>query len=343
MSLEAFYQPAVHFESPGTYGRPEGLFAVLAAVREGRRFLVSAHARPDGDAIGSMLAMGSILQQMGKEATLVSCDGLPLIYHCLPCSRTILRQSEIVGDYDTVILLECDGVARSRLRGLEGRKLINIDHHISGQKFGDVNWIEPEACAVAELVYELALEARVVVTPEMATCLYAAVLTDTGSFCYDGTDSHTFELAASLVRHGARPAVIAEQVYFSNPTSKMMLLGAALNNLRRDGKLAWLSVTQDDMLRARAAEEDCEGVVNYAIGIAGVETAVFLRELKDRRVRLSLRSKGRVDVARLAEEFGGGGHAHAAGCTLEGPMYMATNVVLERLRAMLRESMYGLG
>ncbi len=345
MSLETFFHPPSKYEpvATGLYGEREGLHAVLAAIRAGKRFLVSAHARPDGDAIGSMLAMGGILHQMGKEAELVSCDGLPLIYHGLPCSRSIARRSVIEGDYDAVILLECDGIPRSRLHGLEGRKLINIDHHVSGQKFADVNWIEPEACAVAELVYDLALEAGVTITPEMATCLYAAVLTDTGSFCYDGTDSHTFELAANLVRHGAQPAAIAEQVYFSNPTSKMMLLGAALTNLRRDGKLAWLSVSQDDMLRTRAAEEDCEGVVNYAIGIAGVETAVFLRELKDRRVRLSLRSKGRVDVARLAEEFGGGGHPHAAGCTLEGPMHIATNVILEKLRAMLRESMYGLG
>lgn len=343
MSSKTFYQPAAHRDPAHASGAREGMRAVLAAIREGQHFLVSAHARPDGDAIGSMLAMAGILQQMGKKAELVSCDGLPLIYHGLPCARTIARKSVIEGHYDAVILLECDGIARSRLHGLEGRKLINIDHHISGQNFADVNWIEPEACAVAELVYDLALEAGVKVTAEMATCLYAAVLTDTGSFCYDGTDSHTFELAANLVRHGARPAAIAEEVYFSNPTSKMMLLGAALMNLRRDGRLAWLSVTQDDMLRARAAEEDCEGVVNYAIGIAGVETAVFLRELKDRRIRLSLRSKGRVDVARLAEEFGGGGHHHAAGCTLEGPMHMATNVILERLRAMLRESMHGLG
>ncbi len=344
MSSEAFYEVTPGYQpAAAAYAKPEGLYAVLAAIREGQRFLVSAHARPDGDAIGSMLAMGSILQQMGKQADLVSCDGLPLIYYGLPCSRSIVRKAAIEGEYDAVILLECDGIARSRLRGLEGRKLINIDHHVSGQKFANVNWIEPEACAVAELVYELALEAGVAITPEMATCLYAAVLTDTGSFCYDGTDTHTFELAANLVRYGARPAAIAEQVYFSNPTSKMMLLGAALNNLRRDGRLAWLSVTQDDMLRTRAAEEDCEGVVNYAISIAGVETAVFLRELKDRRVRLSLRSKGRVDVARVAEAFGGGGHPHAAGCTLEGPMRVATNVILEKLRAMLRESMHGLG
>ena len=140
----------------------------------------------------------------------------------------------------------------------------------------------------------------------MATCLYMALLTDTGSFCYEGTDAHTFSPAHQLVRLGACPAHIAQDVYFANPMSKMLLLGAALANLKRDGRMAWLWVTTSDMERSNAAEEDCEGIVNYAIGIAGVEVAVFLRELPNHRVRLSLRSKGAVNVAAVAETLGGG-------------------------------------
>ncbi len=181
---------------------------------------------------------------------------------------------------------------RSRLAGLEGRLLVNIDHHATGRAFADVNWIENDACAVAEMVYKLARAAGAEVSPAMAACLYAALLTDTGSFCYEGTDAHAFELARTLVACGADPARIAREVYFSNPLSKMLLLGAALSNLQREGRLAWLWVTHADMVRTGAAEEDCEGIVNYAIGIAGVEGAVLLRELPDGRVRLSLRSKG---------------------------------------------------
>lgn len=338
MGSEAFYtrQVSDYATAPGfKLERGEGLGAVLAAIRAGDRFLISAHARPDGDAIGSMLALGMIVGQLGKRADLVSCDGLPLIYHGLPCAQQIAHTAQVSGEYDAVILLECDGIARSRLRGLDHRTLINIDHHVSGQPFGAINWIDPDACAVAEMVYRLAQAAEVTITPEMATCLYTAVLTDTGSFCFDGTDAHTFDLAADLVRHGANPASIAQQVYFSNPASKMMLLGAALSNLRRDGRIAWLWVTHEDMVRTCAAEEDCEGVVNYAISIAGVEAAVFLRELGNRRVRLSLRSKGRISVAQVAEEFGGGGHLHAAGCTLEGPLHAASDVILRRLRQAL--------
>jgi phosphoesterase RecJ-like protein len=182
------------------------------------------------------------------------------------------------------------------------------------------------------MVYRLAMAARVEVTPQMATCLYVGVLTDTGSFCYEGTDAHAFEVARELVGRGADPAGIAREVYFSNPLSKMLLLGAALSNLRREGRLAWLWVTHDDMLRTGAAEEDCEGIVNYAIGIGGVEAAVLLRELPDQRVRLSLRSKGELDVARIAARFGGGGHLHAGGCTLAGPLAEATERILDTMR-----------
>lgn len=312
--------------------------AVLNAIEHGQRFLVSAHARPDGDAIGSMLACGMILEQLGKHVDLVSCDRVPLIYRGLPCSETIRLVERVEGNYDAVILLECDGVERSRLKGLEQHFLINIDHHLSGQSFANINWIDTDACAVAEMIYSLALAAGVCVNPEMATCLYTAVLTDTGAFCYEGTDAHTFELASDLVRQGANPALIAQHTYFSNPTSKMLLLGAALSNLRREGRLAWMWITHDDMLRTSAAEEDCEGLVNYAIGIAGVDVAVFLRELSNHSVRLSLRSKGQLNVASIAERFGGGGHHHASGCTLEGPLSDAADCILEQLRGCLQNS-----
>jgi phosphoesterase RecJ-like protein len=316
----------------GVAGPHEGLGAVLEIVRRGGRFAVCSHARPDGDAVGAMLACGMMLVQLGKHAELISADAVPLIYRGLPCASTIRQTTRLEGDYDAVILLECDGIERSRLSGLEGRFLVNIDHHATGRAFADVNWIDTHACAAAEMVYRLAMAAGTEVTPRMASCLYAGVLTDTGSFCYEGTDAHAFELARELVGRGADPAAIAREVYFSNPLSKMLLLGAALSNLRREGRLAWLWVNGDDMTRTGAAEEDCEGIVNYAIGIGGVEAAVLLRELPDHRVRLSLRSKGELDVARIAASFGGGGHLHAGGCTLDGPLREATERILETMR-----------
>ena len=313
---------------------PAAIGPILHAIQDAQSILVTAHARPDGDAVGSVLACGMMLEQLGKRATMVFSDRVPLIYRWLPYAQTIHHWQRVHGDFDLVILLECDGIERSRLKGLEGRRLINIDHHTSGRNFAHLNWIDTDACAVAQLVFTLAGAAGVPITPEMATCLYMAVLTDTGSFCYEGTDTHTFSLAHELVRLGASPARIAQDVYFSNPMSKMLLLGAALANLKRDGRVAWLWVTTSDMERTNAAEEDCEGIVNYAIGIAGVEVAVFLRELPDHRVRLSLRSKGAVNVAKVAESLGGGGHENASGCTLTGPMPVAAEAILARLRTL---------
>ena len=313
----------------------QGRNQVLAAIHDAQRILVSSHARPDGDAIGSTLACGLMLEQMGKQVTLVSSDRVPTLYRWLPCVEEIQHVEEVQDDFDLAILLECDGLERSRLLNLEGLlaagRMVNIDHHASGKQFAAINWIEPEASAVAEMVFDLAIAANIDVTPEMATCLYTALLTDTGSFCYAGTDAHTLQLAAELVQLGASPSQVAQQVYFSNPLSKIELLGVALSTLHRDGRIAWLWVTHEDMQRTHAVEEDCEGIVNYAIAIAGVEVAVFLRELPDHRVRLSLRSKGAVDVARVAETFGGGGHANASGCTLAGPLVRATREILETL------------
>jgi len=268
-----------------------------------------------------------LLEQMGKRADLVSADGVPLIYRSLPGASDIRFALGVRGAYDAAILLECDGVERARLHGLETLFLINIDHHLSGRPYANLNWIEREAASVGELVYRLVKAAGAALTAEMATCLYTTVLTDTGGFCYGSTKASTFVLA------GADPIAIAQQVCFSTPTSKILLLGAALSNLKREGRLAWLWVTHHDMTRTCAVEEDCEGIVNFAICISGVEAAAFLRELPDHRIRLSIRSKGRVNVAAIAEHLGGGGHENAAGCTLDGPISQALEQILKELRS----------
>ena len=306
--------------------------AILAAIQEGERFLVCSHSRPDGDAIGSMLAMGMLLQQMGKRADLVAADRIPAVYRSLPGASEIRTVMRVRGPYDAVILLECDSLERTRLRGLERMFHINIDHHASGKEFGDLNWIDHTACSVGELVHRMVKAAGGTVTPEMATCLYTTILTDTGGFCYGGIQSSTFALTGELVAAGADPVAIARDVYFANPFSKVLLLGRALSTLTKDGALAWLWVTHDDMVQAGAAEEDCEGVVNYALSVAGVEAAVFLRELPEGRIRLSLRSKGKINVAAISERLGGGGHENAAGCTLDGPIEPAKEQILSALR-----------
>ncbi|HUJ95388.1 MAG TPA: bifunctional oligoribonuclease/PAP phosphatase NrnA [Terriglobales bacterium] len=306
---------------------------VLRQIEQRDRFVLTSHARPDGDAVGSALACCQILRCMGKEAQVVLRDGVPRIYRPLPYADQVIQTDQVNGNYQAAIVLECDSIQRTRLSGLEDRFLISIDHHLSGRPFAHVNWIDPQAVATAEMVYRLAREAGVKISPQIATCLYTAVLTDTGSFMFEGTNEHTFALARELVQAGADPAACARSVYFGHSTAKMRLLGAALCNLRQEGEMAWICVTQEQMRQCRAREEDCEGLVNYVLSIQEVEVAAFFRELPDGRYRVSLRSKGGLNVAAVAEQFGGGGHECASGCAVDGPLSAATDLVLSLLRS----------
>jgi len=305
---------------------------VLQEIRARQRFVVTSHARPDGDGIGSALACCQILRVMGKDATVVMHDGVPRIYQNLPFADRAV-QADAVPPNDAVVLLECDGIKRTLLEGLENCFLINIDHHVSGRDFGHINWIDSSVMATAELVFRLARLACVPVDADIATCLYTALMTDTGSFMFEGTNEHTFTVARELVLAGADPAQCARHIYFGHSTAKMRLLGAALSNLHREGPLAWIWVTQEQMQRFGAREEDCEGLVNYALSMGDVQVAIFFRELPDQRYRVSLRSKGEINVSTVAEHFGGGGHKCASGCSLDGPLAIAVAKVVERLRS----------
>jgi len=309
---------------------------VLQEIRARRRFVVSSHARPDGDGIGSALALGQILRAMGKDAEVVLHDGVPRIYQNLPFAERAVQADSVPADFPpngAVILLECDSMRRTLLEGLETCFLINIDHHASGRNFAHINWIDATVMATAELIYRLARRACVPVDRDIATCLYTALMTDTGSFMFEGTNEHTFTVARDLVLAGADPAHCARPIYFGHSTAKMRLLGAALSSLHREGPLAWIWVTQEQMQRVGAREEDCEGLVNYALSMADVQVAIFFRELADRRFRISLRSKGEVNVSTVAEYFGGGGHKCASGCSIDGPLAVAVSRIVDRLRA----------
>jgi phosphoesterase RecJ-like protein len=271
------------------------------------------------------------LRSMGKQADVVLHDGVPRIYRALPFADQVMQANRVAGNYQAAIILECDSIHRTRLEGLEDRFLISIDHHVSARPFANVNWIDPHAVATGEMVFRLAREAGTSFSPEIATCLYTALMTDTGSFMFQGTNEHTFALARELVLAGADPSHCARSIYFAHSVAKMRLLGEALRNLNTEGHVGWTWVTQEQMELCEAKEEDCEGLVNYVLSIGEVEVAAFFRELPDARFRVSLRSKGTRDVARVAEGFGGGGHECASGCSLDGPLAQAVRQILEML------------
>lgn len=313
--------------------------SIVETVQQHTRFLVTSHARPDGDAVGSVLAMGSVLHAMGKQVDMVLADPIPLVYRTLPGVRRVRQTREIDQSiYDVAIILECDGTERTGIRGIDGMpNLINVDHHLTGMAFGTLNWIDPSAAAVAAMVFEIALALGANITPAIATCLYTALMTDTGSFTYPGTSADTFTLAHALIDLGAKADSVARDVLYSVPAARIHLLGLALSRVRIRGAIAWTWITQDDLQQMNATDEDSEGTVNYLISIAGVEAAAFLRELPrgaadDTPVfRTSLRSKSSVDVSQVAANCGGGGHRNAAGCTLHGPFDDAVAHILREL------------
>ncbi len=315
--------------------RQVSIAALLALVQEQRSFVVSSHLRPDGDAIGSALGLMHLLEAMGKTASVVFVDPIPANFNFLPGRDRISRTFPKT---DAAIFLECDSIERScidrgEFEASSPRMTINIDHHRSGREFADFNWIDPEAAAVGCMIYDLAIAAGIPMTPEISDCLYAAVLTDTGSFNYPSTTAATFAMAEHLVRCGTDPHRIAAEVYFSNSASKVRLLGVALSNIRISGPVSWSHVTLEEMERVGASIEDCEGVANHLIGIDGVEAAVFLRETPEQdQFRLSLRSRRTLDVSVIAERFGGGGHRTASGCSMAGTLVEVTSRIVEDLR-----------
>jgi phosphoesterase RecJ-like protein len=310
--------------------------ALLDLIRKCNTFAITSHVRPDGDAIGSSLGLLHLLEAMGKRATVVFTDPIPPNFHFLP---GVERISTHLPKADAVIFLECDSVERSSIDRAEfdaAQPLltINIDHHRSGREFAQFNWIDPQAAAVGAMVYDLVLATGVTITLPMSDCLYAAILTDTGSFNYPSTTASTFAMAERLVQSGTSADRIARAIYFCNPASKVRLLGIALTNLQIDDAVCWSCVTLAEMERVGASVEDCEGVVNHLIGIAGIEAAVFLRELPGQaQFRLSMRSRGTLDVSSIAERFGGGGHKSASGCTMDGSLSEVTERIVDQLRA----------
>lgn len=298
---------------------------ILGVVRAGRRFLAVLHENPDGDSLGTTFGLALALGSLGKEVVVAGGDTLPPAYAFLPGSDRLRGPSEVVGPFDAAILPDCADLSRTgavRPAVDACPVVVNIDHHGSNDRFGTHAWVVPEASAAGELVYHLLLALGAKLTPALATCLYTAIVTDTGSFHYESTSPECLEVAAALVRAGASPWLLASQLYETRSASSLRLLARALNTLETSprGKVSWVTLTPADFAAAGAPESESDGIVNYPRQIAGVEVALFFRVLGPGQVRVGFRSRGRVDVAALAARYGGGGHAKAAGCVASGSL-----------------------
>ncbi|HEV2861386.1 MAG TPA: bifunctional oligoribonuclease/PAP phosphatase NrnA, partial [Pyrinomonadaceae bacterium] len=266
-------------------------------------------------------------------------------YQKLPGSEYVRVTPGVDRPYDAVFVIECSDITRPGLIDLEKQFVVNIDHHATTALFGTINWIDSTASAVGEMIYNLCKATGVRVTREIAECVYTALITDTGSFHYSNTSERTFKVASELVRAGVKPAKVSQAVFANYPWSKIELLSEVLSTVRRDqsGRVAWLVQTLDMQERTGASDEDGDGFVNYPMSCGDVEACAFFKETAPGTYRVSLRSKGEVNVARIAERFGGGGHRNAAGCTFRGTLEEAERSLVSQLVAAVEHRANGGG
>jgi len=318
------------------------LDSVIQAVRSANSFLITSHIDLDGDAVGSELGLALMLERMGKRPVVVNHDALPCHYDFLPGRHMVKSSVREAAGADAGVVLDCTSLERT---GSVGRFLtennvpiINIDHHSGNVSFGAVNLVRPEACATAIIILDMIRALEQSIGPDVATCLYTALVSETGSFRLSNTSAESLEVCACLVKEGAGPYAIAASLFSRRSPQALRLIGEALSSLEMglDGALAMLSLRRSRVEESGVRGEELEGMVNFAMSVQDAKVGVFLRELPDSVVKASLRSNGTVDVDKVARRFGGGGHANAAGARIPGTLDEVKGIVVERITEAVR-------
>ena len=309
---------------------------ICEAIHARRRFLISSHARPDGDSIGSQLAMAYALEALGKEVRIVNADPAPEHYMEFPgVDRIEVARSFERSDAEALIVMESGDLNRTGVSGLEGRFIINIDHHQGNTHYGSLNWVDESAAACGEMVFDLIEALGVPLTIEIATHVYLAILTDTGSFHYANMTPKTFEICRRAVAAGVNPGAMARRVFDQNSFGKLKLIGALLAemDLLDGGRLAAMYLNDDIMNATGTTYNDTEGLINLPLTAREIQAVVFFKLGADGDIHVSMRSKYDVDIRVIAARHGGGGHKNAAGFKLKGPMSEVRDGILAELAA----------
>ncbi|MBI4358732.1 MAG: bifunctional oligoribonuclease/PAP phosphatase NrnA [Candidatus Omnitrophica bacterium] len=322
----------------------DSLAMFCRALKNKDNFLLASHVSPEGDAIGSILALESLLRRLGKK-TLIACeDPFPERLACLPAKRW--RQVKEVPEgrkFDALVVADCPTLERvGSVQSLLAptTEIFNIDHHISNTHFGHYNYIRPSASAAGEVVYDIFKWFKMKLNQEEATCLYVSISTDTGSFKYSNTTVKSHQIASELIQTGIDIEKINDELYATYSLEKIQLYSLLLGKVQRspDGTIAWVGLTRNDLKRTGATYEDTEGFIDFLKYIKEVQFAFFMSEMdgsQDGQVKVSFRSRGDYDVAQVAAYFGGGGHKKAAGCTIHGTLEEATRKILEQIKLAL--------
>ena len=311
---------------------------ILRALEPCASILISVHKNPDGDALGSQLALMLALERMGKQVTLHNLDPVPEIYRFLPQGDRIKIGRPVTGSYDAIIVLDAEPSRTGLFDGdYPARTRINIDHHITNPLEWPLIWLDANASATGEMIYKLISMMNVPINADMALCLYTAIFTDTGSFRYSNTTPDSMRIASALLEAGADTWLVTENVYESFAYPRLKLLGAVLSGMERsaDNRIAWVVVTDELYQQTGTTAEDTDNFVNFVRSIKGVEAAVLFRQTGPLQYKISLRSKGRVDLSVLAQTLGGGGHKNAAGGVVDGTIREVKAKVIDAVQKAL--------
>jgi len=306
---------------------------VADAIRARRRFVVVSHARPDGDAIGSQVAMTLALRALGKDVRMVAHDPAPQQMADFPAVAHIQLVDQLDDLGDAVIFMECGDVRRPGVAGLDKGFVINIDHHPGNTMYGAMNCIDLTAAACGEMVFDLIAALGVPLSVEMATHVYLAILTDTGGFHYSHISPRTFDICRQCVEAGLDPTAVSRAIYDNNNLGRVRIWGAVLNEMQLspDGRVATLSMDRALAARCGATYDDTEGLINFPLTVKEIQAVVFFKESGPGDWRISMRSKGDVNVNAIAREFGGGGHTNASGCGAAGDLAQLVPVFQQKL------------
>lgn len=307
---------------------------IINSINKYHSVAIISHEKPDGDCLGSQLALGLALDSMGKKVFFLNRDSIPTQYEFLPGNNRISDCLNEAIANSIVIFVDCADDSRAGFDGklFKDSIVINIDHHVSNNNFGNINWVDPDKAATGEMIYELIKLLNVEITPDIATCLYTAISTDTGSFIYSNTTAYTHQIAAEMLRYGAMHDSLRINYYENKPLSRLLLLQKSLQSLKiiENGTVAYMTLSLKDFQDAQAGDEDTDGLVNNIKSISGVETAILFREINHDTIKIGFRSKNWFDVNKLASHFGGGGHVRAAGATVKDSLDSCVEKVIAK-------------
>jgi len=318
--------------------RNDPVSLISKKIIESERIVITSHLRPDGDSICTALALSFMGELLGKEVAIINRDNTPFPFNNFPDIEKVQIGDIAPQHFDMIIFLECANVSRSGQDNLDNYFKVNIDHHHSNDYYADINWVNPNASAVGEIVYELGEKLNIQFTPQIASHLYCAIVSDTGSFQFSNTTAKSFEVCHRLVNNGADPIKISDLLFNNNLPEKIKLLGRVLSTLQmnEEGNIAVITMFKEDLQSLNLRETDTEDITTIARSIKGVELVLFFKEMDKDTFRISIRSKDTANAALIAEKFGGGGHVHAAGFTVSGKYEKLLKEIPEKVDNLLK-------